>query len=207
MNANGSAAHALTTNANTSKAPSWSPSGDRIAFTARFAGPVSQIWIIPSAGGTPVQVTTGALGATEPSWSPDGHSIVYAVPTNGQLNIWKVDPDNPSTPVQLTTTTTGTDESPSWSPDGTKIAFDSTRDGTDRIYVMNADGSNPLAVSPATLIASWPAWSPTGSQIVFQGKTGPTTDVDLYLVPADGSKAPVDVHPDPAHNAFAPAWW
>ena len=34
MNANGSAAHALTTSANTNKAPTWSPTGDRIAFIA-----------------------------------------------------------------------------------------------------------------------------------------------------------------------------
>ena len=126
--------------------------------------------------------------------------------TNGQLNLWRIDPDNLSAaPVQLTASTTGSDESPSWSPDGAKIAFDSTRDGTARIYVMNADGSSPQAVTPASLAAAWPAWSPDGKQLVFQGKSG--TDLDLYLVPAAGSAAPVDLIPDPAHNAFAPSWW
>ena len=31
---------------------------------------------------------------------------------------------------------------PAWSPDGRTLAFESSRDGNDEIYVMNADGSN-----------------------------------------------------------------
>src|SRR5207244_2279897 len=35
------------------------------------------------------------------------------------------------------------DDDPSWSPDGTRIAFTSTRGGLPKIYLMNANGSNP----------------------------------------------------------------
>jgi hypothetical protein len=31
-----------------------------------------------------------------------------------------------------------------WSPDGARIAFDTDRDGNQRIYVMNADGSGQV---------------------------------------------------------------
>lgn len=206
INASGSSAHALTKGASTNKAPSWSPSGDRIAFTAKYATHIPQIWIIPSAGGTPVKLTSAESGETEPSWSPDGHSIVYAVAINGQLNLWRLDPDQPSVaPVQLTQPATGSDVSPAWSPDGTKIAFDSTRDGTDRIYVMNADGSDVQAATPASLVASWPAWSPDGTEIIFHVIKG--SDTDLYVMPADGSAKPVDLTPDPSHNALDAAWW
>jgi Tol biopolymer transport system component len=78
-------------------------------------------------------------------------------------------------------------------------------DGTDRIWVINADGSAAHAITPKTLVASWPVWSPDGKQIVFQGAKG--TDNDLYIIPADGSKAPVDLNPDSQHNAFDAAWW
>ena len=30
---------------------------------------------------------------------------------------------------------------PAWSPDGSKIAFQSSLEGNDEIYVMNADGT------------------------------------------------------------------
>jgi len=46
----------------------------------------------------------------------------------------------------LTPLTSDTTENimPAWSPDGAKIAFSSNRDGNHEIYVMNANGSNPL---------------------------------------------------------------
>jgi TolB protein len=34
-----------------------------------------------------------------------------------------------------------TDHDPVWSPDGKQIAFQSTRDGHEEIYIMNADGT------------------------------------------------------------------
>jgi len=55
---------------------------------------------------------------------------------------------------------------PEWSPDGTKIAF--TRENS--IYVMNADGSNEVALAGvAGNPAYYPQWSPDGNWIVFDG--------------------------------------
>ena len=70
---------------------------------------------------------------------------------------------------------------------------------------MNADGSDPAAITPTGLAASWPAWSPDGSQIVFQVTKG--TDRDLYLVGSSGSGGPADLTNDPAHDDFFPGWW
>ena len=42
---------------------------------------------------------------------------------------------------------------PAWSPNGQQIAFDSRRDGRRGIYVMNADGSNPVKISNTAVSA------------------------------------------------------
>ena len=59
------------------------------------------------------------------------------------------------------------------------IAFVSDRDGTDRIYLANEDGS---LVTP--LVAGrWPAWAPNGRQIAFNGGRSS----EIHVIGVDGS--------------------
>ena len=56
---------------------------------------------------------------------------------------------------------------PRFSPDGKKIAFVSDRAGGDNLWVMNADGSDPHAVTDeAEHIVHNPSWSPDGNYLV-----------------------------------------
>lgn len=56
---------------------------------------------------------------------------------------------------------------PVFSPDGKYIAFTSDRDGGDNIWIMNADGSEPRAVTKETFrLLNSPAWSTDGQFIV-----------------------------------------
>ncbi|MDX1677982.1 TolB family protein, partial [Arsukibacterium sp.] len=56
---------------------------------------------------------------------------------------------------------------PVFSPDGKTIAFTSDRAGGDNIWLMNADGSDPRAVTNETFrLLNSPAWSPDGQFIV-----------------------------------------
>ncbi len=41
------------------------------------------------------------------------------------------------------------DTSPTYSPDGSQIAFESDRGGSQQVYVMGADGSNPHRITSA----------------------------------------------------------
>ena len=56
---------------------------------------------------------------------------------------------------------------PRFSPDGSQIAFVSDRAGGDNLWIMNADGSDPHAVTDeAEHLVHNPAWSPDGIYLV-----------------------------------------
>ncbi len=66
-----------------------------------------------------------------------------------------------------------------------KIAFTSDRDGNDEIYVMDANGSNPIRLTNNTARDSDPAWSPAGTRIVFSSNRDGNDEI--YVMDADGN--------------------
>jgi Tol biopolymer transport system component len=99
-------------------------------------------------------------------------------------------------------TNNGSEEgSPDWSPDGSKIAFVSDQSGEYEIWVMNADGTNPVQVTTMTHNYS-PQWSPDGTRIAFY--TRQNNDNIIYTMNPDGSGL-VQVT-DPAVSADEPYW-
>jgi len=59
------------------------------------------------------------------------------------------------------------DFQPRYSPDGRQIVFISDRGGSDNIWIMNADGSNPRALTrEKRYMFGSPAWSPDGQYIL-----------------------------------------
>lgn len=60
--------------------PSWSPDGDRLAFSAqRVPGDETsrEIYVLAAGGGAaPLQITDNAALDVQPSWSPDGESLL-----------------------------------------------------------------------------------------------------------------------------------
>jgi TolB protein len=63
----------------------------------------------------------------------------------------------------------GTDHTPAWSPDGSKIAFSRAEiyGAGAALYVMNADGSQQVALTSDRWYNSFPSWSPEASELVF----------------------------------------
>jgi dipeptidyl aminopeptidase/acylaminoacyl peptidase len=123
---------------------------------------------------------TGAA-TTRSAFAGANGRFVFAGTADGNADVYVIRPDG-SGRARLTTNP-ASDLNPAWSPDGNKIAFASDRDGTFRIYTMNADGANQRAVSQG----SWdrmPSWSPDGSKILFM-RSG-TRGIVLMAVRSDG---------------------
>ena len=75
------------------------------------------------------------------------------------------------------------DVSPAWSPDGERLAFASRRDGSQDIWVMNADGTGLRNVTngDASQTLDAPAWSYDGTRLAFENSG------QLEVINADGS--------------------
>lgn len=109
-----------------------------------------------------------------------GWNDVYVVNSDGG-GLTNLTPDTPDS----------FDGEPAWSPDGTKIAFASDRANgvgeSKDIYVMNADGSNPVRLTDHPAFDEWPAWSPDGRHIVFS-RGEPYFGGEILIMKADGSE-------------------
>jgi TolB protein len=192
--------------------PAWSPDGRQIAFT-RATGEeedyTTEIVVAPVAGGVERVVSRQRLfprlsTISDPAWSPDGTRIAF---TRSRLDrnsdfrssLLVVDAGGGRPQVLAREAADA-----AWSRDGTRIAFSSGRDRNGKwctsdecgyngeLYVMNADGSEPLRLTRSRGDDSAPAWSPDGRRIVFASnrnnrKRFPGEDTEVYSVGADGS--------------------
>jgi Tol biopolymer transport system component len=160
MNADGTGATTLLTDAFYEDHPSWSPD-ERIVFSSnRGGGGGEHLYVINADGSGLALIGDTTAGEGTPSWSPDGRRIVFASNRDTRASqIWTINPDG-SSPIRLTSDSAG-NLYPAWSPDGSKIVFVSRRDGVPEIYVMKADGSDQTRLShiPMTYKLK-PRWRP-----------------------------------------------
>jgi Tol biopolymer transport system component len=171
--------------------PSWGSQDTKIAFASDRSGN-TDIFIMNADGTNEKQLTRDPTTDSFPHLSQDGDKIVFTSNRSG-IEIYTMASDG--TNFSRLTTNDGDgdrdmyirDEHPRWSPDGSKIAFHSDRNGSQDIYVMDADGSNVVQVTSETSDEVYPEWSPDGKTLVFCIATYIRDRQELFLVNLDGT--------------------
>jgi Tol biopolymer transport system component len=133
-------------------------------YCSGFLRQCDDVYIMSADGVSPKKLTDGGnFRDDQPVWSPDGRSIVFTRSDGSSQSLHLMSADGSG----VRALTAGpADSEPAWSPDGDRIAFNRGGD----IYVLDADGSNLVNLTPHSPGASDPAWSPDGSRIAFAGR-------------------------------------
>jgi Tol biopolymer transport system component len=160
LNGSGSATIPTPT---TASWPSWSPAGNRIAYSTAVRPKAQSLILTVALDGSHVQLV--AIGGAAPSWSPNGRTIAY----QARCGIRLVTPSGRDVTPRRWANSCGaiglSGGPPMWSPNGKKIALE-TKTG---IFVMNANGSrlHLLASTFEEDTTTWygalpgrPAWQP-----------------------------------------------
>ena len=157
----------------------------------QIASEYSNLWRIPTSGGTAERVRIGG-DAYFPNISRLGNRLAYVQTPPEDENIYRIElsdrtvSNNP--PIKLIGSTRG-DGGPQFAPDGRRIAFHSDRSGESEIWICDREGTNPVQVTTLKY-ADTPRWSPDGQQIafVYRVEAGHGARGDIYAISAEGGR-------------------
>ncbi len=164
------------------------------------------IWLLSVETGEARQLTAGQARDTSPQWSPDGSRIAFLSTRGDKPQIYVIGVDGGEARA-LTALKQGVAGGPVWSPDGSKIAFTAAPPKEPRkpdapyritrhiyrfdalgyldtmthdIYVVAADGGEPIRLTNDDWLNADPQWSPDGREIGYLASMGPDSH-DTFL--------------------------
>ena len=190
--------------------PTWSPSGDRLAFVSN-RGDHAFIGIYRAPDAPITWVAPGTSRDASPRWSPDGTRVAFVrrpgaggpaqdilVQRPTEWAIWTADATSGEGRAVWTSPRTLRGSVPSthggtnlhWAAGG-RLVFLSYMDGWPHLYSMPEGGGTPLLLTPGDYMAEYVRLSPDGRTLVFAGNAGATAG-DLHrrhvvAVPVDSA--------------------
>ena len=142
--------------------PTWSPEGDRLAFSSIDKGGFNDLYIYDLRTDALEKLTDDTYDERDPAWSPDGRYIAFssdrtATGERGAYNLFSYNLADRS--IRYVTLGEHHDFSPRWSPDGRYLMFTSARAdkangryGAQDIWAIDMDAE--LGAPPAVASAS-----------------------------------------------------
>jgi hypothetical protein len=171
-------------------APHWSPTGDRIAYSA-LAGGVFQLFERPW-GGEPRLLLSTAQMKQVTDWSLDGRHLLFRTVTympKLDLDIWALPLDPVGTPEPIGRTESD-ERDAQLSPNGSFVAYQSNAKGRFDIYVKPFKGpGEPEPVSKDGGVQV--RWRPDGSALYYIDLMGQLVEVPIRFAP-DGRSLKFD---------------
>lgn len=172
--------------------PVVSPDGSKVAYYADFSGRI-ELWVLDLVDGTARQVSQGQVPRSPHAgfiWDRAGTALVFPHDEGGdeQHDLWLLHLRTGEA-TQLTATPQTQEIPIEFSPDDEWLSFLSTRDGQLNLYKLRRDGSEVTQLSrfehPVEIGGQW---SPDGGRLIAgANESSDPHNLDVYLVPADGS--------------------
>jgi len=184
---------------------SLSPNEDELAFIVH--GDIFIMQLEDGKSGKITRVTETPFIEKYVSWHPTEEKLVYSSMADGDMDIYTIEPKNEEKLYDdffFTTTklmeTKETEVKPVFSPDREKIAYFKNRR---ELFVMNKHGQKSIKVCSKNDVL-WIDWSPDSKWLTFS-RTVLGWREDIFVVPADGSKEPINISNHP-NDDYKPMW-
>lgn len=201
----------LTAKDEDAEGATWSPDGERIAFSKRdleregddVTDSQTDIYVMNPDGSDETRLTDLVGAELDPTWSPDGKQIAFSTSTGKEGDIYVMNSDG--TELTRLTDLAGVEIEPVWSPDGERIAFSTEWIDRADVYVMNSDGSELRRLTDPAVGESSPAWSPDGDMLAFYRETD--EGAKIVIANEDGSDQREVLAPGDDELSFGTPVW
>ena len=131
---------------------------------AAFA-PRQQVYVVPTAGGTPQPIGDGH----SPIFSPDGRQLAFT--NDGEIWVWQA-----GAAARQVARVVGTLSRLSWSPDGRRLLFAESRAENGYVGLLDLGAGRLSYLDPGLGQAVEPTFSPDGRQVAFIRYLSPPPD-------------------------------
>ena len=165
----------LTSSADKSTYPVWSPDGRRMVFQSTLAERWEMFLMSVDGSGRPERLLE-AVQQIPGSWSPDGKFLAYVeAEEEEQMAIWVLPMDSPGTDPQPFLVTENKTHSPAFSPNGRFLVYVSNESGQEEVFVteFTLDGAETRAKQRVSRAGGWePVWSRDGKELYYRNYEG-----------------------------------
>ncbi|MGH7550425.1 MAG: TolB family protein [Gemmatimonadota bacterium] len=181
-------------------------SGLRRVFFVRQEDGASGIWSMDLGGGDEMNVLSAAgQSFRDPDVSPDGTRLAYTRASAGGSTV-EIAANDGSDARELLSGS-GSWSQPRWSPDGRRLVAVGRQGGAARLYLIDAAGGSPRALTAADpgLSQTDPDWSPDGRRIVHRRGEGEEAEIAVIDVESGVTTVLTDNDVEDASPAFSPS--